>query len=361
MKRSAAGNVDYVLNGAAHGDLADMLINCGGDFGAMRPYIDDDGYSYITVNEGTDHEQVLEANSQATLRKDEWIQFDTAIIKATQSRLRAVADLRKAGLVYNLPNGMSKTVLQHQMISDIGPAIVSMDALRESENDRIVYELENLPLPIISKDFSFSARQLMASKNDGPGLDTTQAELCGRKIAEEAEKMLLGLSTIASLYTYGGGTIYGYTNFPYRVTYTITSPIAGGWTPADFVDDVLGMMQASINNLQFGPWVLYVGTSWQRFMGSDFSAAKGDQTLRDRLLRIENLTDVRQLDFLTGYQVLLVQMTSETVREVIGMDVTTIQYDTRGGLQKNWKVMAMMVPQLRTDITHSCGIVHGSP
>jgi hypothetical protein len=45
---------------------------------------------------------------------------------------------------------------------------------------------------------------------------------------------------------------------------------------------------------------------------------------------------------------------------VIGMDVTTVQWETHGGMRLNFKVMAIMVPQLRSDFNGNAGIVHGS-
>ncbi len=53
-------------------------------------------------------------------------------------------------------------------------------------------------------------------------------------------------------------------------------------------------------------------------------------------------------------------MTTDVVREVIGMDVTTVQWETKGGMQLNFKVMAILVPQIRADQNSNTGIVHGT-
>ena len=44
----------------------------------------------------------------------------------------------------------------------------------------------------------------------------------------------------------------------------------------------------------------------------------------------------------------------------LGADITTVQWESHGGMQINFKVMAIMVPQLRADFTGQTGIVHGS-
>jgi len=350
--------MDYILNGQANGSVASVLMNSNFDVNALRPYEGSDGRSYVTVNQGGKNVAVPVLNATATLRKDDWKLLDEAVVKAAKPRLKAVADLRGRGLQYTIPNGMARTVLETETVSDITEAIVSMDGLRESEGDRPLFELTNLPLPIIHKDFNFSARQVMASRNGGSPLDTTAAELASRRVAEMAEQLLLG---VASSYTYGGGTIAGYTNFEGRMTKVLTNPATDtDWTPATTVEEVLAMRLQSQNQYHYGPWVLYSSPSWDVYMDDDYSSAKGDLTLRDRLRKIEGIEDVKTLDYLTNYDLILVQMTPDVVREVVGMDVTTVQWESKGGMQLNFKVMAILVPQLREDQNGNTGIVDGS-
>ena len=120
------------------------------------------------------------------------------------------------------------------------------------------------------------------------------------------------------------------------------------------------MRQSSVNAYHYGPWRLYFGTSWLQYLDEDYSSAKGDNTVRERLEAIDGITSVSTLDYLTGYQVLLVQQTTDVVREVIGMDVTTLQWETNGGMLQNFKVMAILVPQIRADQNSNTGIVHGN-
>jgi uncharacterized linocin/CFP29 family protein len=351
--------MDFILNGQANGNVAQVLMNSGFDANCLRPWIGEDGRSYTTVIQNGKPVAVPVTNT-ATLRKDEWKLLDEAVISAAKPRLRAVADLRSAGLVYNIPNGMGKTILESENVGDITEAVVSMDGLRESAADRPTFGLVGLPLPIISKDFHFSARQVAASRNGGSPLDTTTAALAGRRVAEEAEKLLLGLSTQADQFKFGGYTIYGYTDFSDRLLKTLTDPTDSTWTGATLVTEVLEMKAQSQAAYHYGPWMLYCAPSWDEYLDADYSTAKGDNTLRDRLKRIEGIQDVRTLDYLTGTTLLLVQMSTDVVREVIGMDINTVQWESKGGLQVNFKVMAIMVPQIRSDANGNCGIVHGS-
>lgn len=346
------------MNGQAQGAVATTLLNNGFDVAALRPWVGKDGRHYIARNQGDKIIAMPVQNATATLRKDEWKILDTAIVMAAKERLRAVADLRASGLTFNIPNGMGKTVLETETVGDITPATISMDPARQSEGDRPEYELTNLPLPVIHKDFHFSARQIATSRNTGASIDTTMGQLAARRVSEEAEKLVLG---VTGTFAYGGGTIYGYTNFPNRITKSdVTAPTAGGWTPAQTVQDILAMRQASEDAFHYGPWVLYNSPAWDQYLDDDYSSAKGDNTLRQRLVAINGINDVRTLDHLTGFQLLLVQQTSDVVRLVIGMDITTVQWETQGGMRLNFKVMAIMVPQLRADQNGNTGLVHGT-
>lgn len=349
--------MDMIFNGQASGDVASLLLATDFNINALRPYVGKDGRSYVTT---TNEEGIAIAQpigNAATLRKDDWIQLDTAVLKAAKPRLKAVADLRGAGLEYIIPNGMGKTVFQTESQSDISEAQVTMDGLEQSKGDRPQFDLTNLPLPIIHKDFSFPVRQIQASRNGGSPLDTSTAELAARRVAEEAEKLLLGNST--SNTTFGGGSVYGYLNSPDTIAASVTAPTAGGWTAATTVQEVLAMVQASINAFHYGPWMLYYGPAWSQYMNDEYKTYS-DDTLAQRLSRIDNINGVGMLDYLTGYTLILVQMTSDVVREVVGMEIVTLQWDSHGGLKKNFKVMCIMVPQIRADYNGNTGIVIGS-
>lgn len=348
--------MDYILNGQASGSVASRLLSNNFDIGVLRPHIGKDGGHYITIMQEGQPKALRVSNANATLRRDEWKVIDDAVSIAARQRMRLISDLRGAGLTYNIPNGMGKTVLESARMGDITPATISMDPARKSEADRPEFDIINLPLPIIHKDFMFTARQIAVSRNQGSPLDTTTAELASRRVMEEAEKLSLGTS---GTYSYGGGTVYGLINFPGRLTLTLSDPTDSGWIPNDTVKDLMAMRQKSQDKLNFGPWVLYTSPGWDLYMDQDYSTAKGDNTLRDRIRSLNGISDIRTLDFLPGLQLVLVQLTSDNIRLVTGMDVTTLQWETNGGMEVNFKVMAMIVPQVRADIDGNTGIVHG--
>ena len=110
-----------------------------------------------------------------------------------------------------------------------------------------------------------------------------------------------------------------------------------------------------------GPFGFYCNRQWAQYLDNDFSSAKGDQTLRQRILAIEDIRFVRTLNRLptTGFRCVLAEQTAETVRMVIGFDVQTVQWESVGGMMKHYKVMAMVVPQVRPDASGNSGVAEG--
>lgn len=361
--------IDFILNGQGSGQVAERLLATGGDPGTMRPWRSKkDGRTYVTLtdNAGNQRNQLVN-NADATLSKDDWVLLDEMVIRVAKPRLRAWTNLLGNNLSFNIPNGMSKFVVQHQNLSDITEATASMDGLRHGDRDRPEYEIQNLPLPIIHKDFSFSLREVMVSRTSanqmGPGpaltaLDTTSAELAARRVAESVEQLLLG---VATTYSFGGYPVYGYTNFPSRATKTMTAPT--GANAATTLAEVLDMKYKSQQMYHFGPWMLYASTSWDQYLDNDYILSGGNvatQTLRERLKRIDGIIDVMTVDYLPAKTMALVQMTSDVVRAVNGMQINTVSWETHGGFQLNFKIMCIMVPQLRADKNGNTGIVHGT-
>ncbi len=138
-----------------------------------------------------------------------------------------------------------------------------------------------------------------------------------------------------------------------------------GSNPEVTVDNVLAMRSTLYNTAKhYGPFMLYHSTDWDQFLDNDYArlgGANANMTLRDRLRKIEGIQDVRRLDFLTStFTMLLVEMTSGVAQAVTGMDITTVQWESKGGMQKNFKVMAIKVPRLQSDFNGLTGLMHGT-
>lgn len=390
--------IDNYLDNGGYGGADAMFREHGGSYQAYRPFLDRKGRPCVTLPVGMKYnaksgkdEMVYETMhvrdaqwrgidnpvmNATTLRKLEWQHFDEVILRETRQRLRAWSDLAGAN-TFRL-DGMSRTILEYETMSDPGEAVVDMDGLGEGRQDVPRFQLEGLPLPITHCDFFFSERDLRLSRNTGTPLDTTMAEAAARRVAEKIEDTVIGLSTGMSIQmtnsaapAYGRTMdIYGLTDFTARNTYTtLTAPT--GSNPNTTVDEVLAMIDVLKADGFYGPYMIYHSNDWDRYMDADYAfvnstgwAVNPTMTLRDRLLRIEDVRGCRRLDRWTPasgtFELLIVQMTQDVARAVIGMPIMTVQWPSIGGLRRNFKVMGIMVPQVRATFSGDCGILHAT-
>lgn len=352
MDQFGTVSADAFYQGKAYGSVASRLLANGMDVRALRPYIGNDGRAYTTLTVNGKAVAMPLTTNAATLRKDEWVEYDKTVIKTVRDRLVGVNDLVQRGLTYTIGNGMGTTVLQYEDMNDPGTAHVSMDGATRGENDRPEYVMNYLPLPITHSDFQLNARVLAASRNGSMPLDTTNSESAARRVAEKLEDMLFTATT----FTYGGGTIYSYLNHPHINPVTLgTHWDSSSKSGANILTDVEGMMEASIEAGFYGPWVLYVPKGYQVVLGQDYTTGY-PKTIRQRLLELENLEAIKIADRLTAHKVVLVQMTADVVRMVIGMGITPVEWETEGGMIIRMKVMTIQVPQIRSDQNGNCGV-----
>lgn len=385
---------DFVLNGQGNGPVGSGLQEVRFEPGLLRPFISNSGQKCVSIptgkvvvnkHTGKEEKEVktyrvndLQArgvnspvfNAGATLTRDAWIEIDRTIIKATRQRLSAWTDLAARNSRGGF-NAMGRMTLEYQSMTDAGEAVVDMDAIADGRSDRPLIGTKSVPLPITHSDFWFSQRQIAVSRNGGAPLDLTMAEMAGRRVAEMIEKTLIGTETGLTYGTRSTGpnphtgtsTVYGYTNFPYRVTKTDLNAPTGS-NPEAVMTDVLEMIETMYTNGFYGPFILYHSTGYSRYLNDDYfrsGSTSAVRLLRERIMAIEGISDIRRLDFLTsGYQLILVQMTADVAEAINGMDITTVQWETRGGMQQNFKVMAIKVPLLKTPYNGVAGIIHGT-
>lgn len=338
------------------------------------------------------------------LRKEEWLELDRTVLRAARKRMRLYSDINSKSGSFGGFNAMGKMILEHETMADPGQAVVDMNGLTPGHNDETLFQLEGLPLPITHCDFWVDSRRLAISRNTGTPFDGTLGEAAARRVGEMIEKTSIGNVTGV---TYGGASthvggygrtsqVYGLTNFSSRLTRTGTSPATAGWTPQDTLNDVLAALQQLRNQNFYGPFMIYHSTDWDTYLDRDYFATSGTggisgiatRTLRQRLCDIGEgdgtgdgekiVLGVRRLDFLfhaaptagSGnagmnyydnlypYVFLIVQMTPDVIRAVNGLDVTTVQWEEKGGMMLKFKVMAIQVPQLRADYYGNAGILH---
>jgi uncharacterized linocin/CFP29 family protein len=318
--------VSGIYKGKFYGNAAKVLANSGMDASVLR--------------------------TNATLRKDEWKQMDTKVHEITNKRMIGVNDLISRGLVHSIGNGLGTTVFEYEDASDIEDAQISMDAAVQPRKDIVEFDINYLPLPIVHSAFSINIRKLEASRKLGQALDVMQAGMAARKVAEKVESMLFAG---ASSYKFGGGTLYGYQDFTHRNTGSLTA----NWddSGADPVKDVIAMKAVSIADRHYGPWMLYIPTNFETALDEDYVSGY-PKTIRARIKEIDGIIDVKVADFMTADNVILVEFAEETVRMILGLQPTTVEWESQGGMVHHFMVMCIIVTQLRADQDNRSGIQH---
>jgi hypothetical protein len=399
---------EFVKNGVGDGPLTQGLGRHNNQLGFYRPYWGEDGHRYVDVYNSADKTteavrvkdiqddgriQLPNVVNATTLRKEQWIEYDRAALRAARFRLQAWGDLA-ASNTYSM-NGFSRSVLEWETVSDALSAQQDMGVLGDNRNDNVQVQLQGIPLPVTSAGFFLDARKLAMSRNGDLPLDTTLSEMAGRRIAELVEGQTIGTRTgmaYGGTGPYSGGLVYGraaqvygYTNFPQRLTKTnVTTPT--GANPNATITDVLAMINTLRLQKFYGPFMLYMTNDWDPYLDNDYAftngsnwAANPNRTLRERLKAIPKIVDVKSLDLffatqlspaigpgvdvdvvLKPFSMVLVQMTPDVARAVDGMGMTTIQWEEKGGMKLEFRVMCIWIPQLRSDYYGNVGIMHGT-
>lgn len=350
--------------GKGGGEVAQRLLEFGGDWNCLRPWRSRRGHTMMTLNVAPSPGarprlmNVRVENAQSTMEYDEWKYFDDAVVEEALPEQRLWADLVSQGCGWNLPDAMSVTVIQQQTMLRSGNATISMNGLRTANRSRPIWDTTNFPIPLVHSDFSFDYREILESRRRGIPLDDAQIREATRQCVREIELITQGTR---GSYTYGGGTIYGLTNHPDKISKVITSPTASGWTPQTTYDEILDALQA-LQDVYFNRNVrAYYSPGWTKYLNTHFTPAYNAGTLRQQLGAVDGISGWVKLDELPGYQIILVETNKRTIRCINGMPLKTIQWGSHGDFQFNYKVVGIMVPQIRSNANGNTGIVHMAP
>ena len=288
--------------------------------------------------------------TNALLRKDEWEELDEAVLDVAREQLVGVADLMAAGLVRQL-GGLGTLITQYEQLGDMSPADVDMGGETAGNEDTVDFTLVSIPVPITHKDYRLNIRRLEASRRLGDSLDVTQAQTAARLVRDQLEEILFNGNSIQVQ----GGSIFGYTTHPDRNTGT-----GGNWTTTltDVFDDVNAMVTAAEADFYFGPYGLYVARSAFGDARGVFNDGSGDSAINRVLNNIPSIQFFKASDRLAAENGVLVQMTAEVVDMAIAQNITTVEWSDFGGMVSRFKVMAAMVPRVKSDANGNSGIVH---
>lgn len=313
----------------------DLLARGVTSLAALRPVMADNADPFAT---------------NATLRKDEWEMVDDRVNSVMRERLTVVDDLRGRGLV--TPVSLGTILRVTERLEDFDPAEISFDGDTAPTRDRPSYLRDIRPVPVISKDFQISWRQLAASRERGDPLDMTAAETATRKVRDRLQLLM------AAGYAAGpdGNGIPGFLTAANRLTVDLNAD----WdaSGADPVGDIGRMLDAAYAVNLFGPFIVYVPKNYwgtiQRDYVSDAGAGSSTRTLRQRILEYTDIEDVKPLDALADDNIVMVQMTRDVIDISEAQSVTTVQWE-KNPFVTNFRVLAVVGPHIKSVETDTQG------
>lgn len=324
--------------------------------GEMNPLLDVlDVNSQRPFVEGIGHFQF---QSNALLRRYDWERIDQTVVDVARTPLTVTNDLRSFGLVQPL-GGLGTILTTYERASDMTAANIDMAGDTDGQEDKVSFDPVSIPVPIIHKPFQINARVLDAARRGGTPLDTTHVSTATRRVNDGLENMIVNGATLKS----GGNAIYGLTTHPHRSTATATSYGGGAFTTeGNAYKTIAGMMKA-LYELGFqGPYGCYVAMNrvsnlWARH--TDGSGKSEVQTIVDNLSG-GGLQYVRPSAVLADSTVVLFQLTPDVIDLGIAQDIVAVQWDTKGNLVANFKVMMAAVPRVKSDANNACGVAHAT-
>ncbi len=288
-----------------------------------------------------------------TLRKDEWKQYDDTLVEVATKRMPLVQELISLGLTHPITNGLGTTILEWEDVSDMNPAEVSMSGVTAGENDALEFDLHSMPLPIIHKGFNLNIRQLQASRTTGQPLDTTQAAVAGRKVAELTESMVI----IGNATAIGTAVIYGLDTVPNSSAVTMTDLWDTTTAAAAYITDVLVAIAALQADFMYGPYTLMINYVTHNRLQNDYDVAGSSLlTIMERILRVEGITKIIPSTDVPANHAYVVQLTRDVIDEIVGLQPTTVQWESHGGMMMHFKIMSIMIPRVRFTQTLQSGI-----
>lgn len=358
-------NVNASVHHALNGPGGASLALSGLDSLAKRPYINARGESVITVHSGFDEqgqptyaERRIQTN--ATLRRDEWLRIDQAVMESYRERTGVVEALRSAGLTYNV-GGLGVIVSAYEKSSEITDAELTMDGESQVDQDRQEFAISGVPIPIIQKPFRIGERQLMASRTMGAGLDVSTGQEAARAVLRASEKLILFGSTMGAQTVDGTTyTVTGLTNFTPRALASMGDWSSGTYTPEQILADILNFVRIlETQERRFGPFLLIIPGAYAWRFRQDFKAL-GERTLGERVMAEPAIRSIVVTDHLPEGQVLMVQPSTDVLDLATAAGLTTIQWSSPSGWTNFFQTYEAFAPRLKSDFDGHCGILHAT-
>lgn len=292
------------------------------------------------------------------LRRDEWEELDRMVVEAGREPLVGVADLRARDDLLRKVS-IATSLATYNKSSAMGPPNFAMNPLADGERQRMDYGLAGVPIPFAFIDFQLDIRTLEASRRLGEGLDMMQGAEASYQIAKAWEGMLFnGTPAIAVADRLGTlNTIYGYKTHPDRNTGTALGDWGDTTSGYLYAINTIQAMKAALQaDLFFGPYWLYVN----RHNWADIGVVntQTDRRIMEVITADPEIAKLQVSSELDSGEIIMVDPKPRTIQWVEGAMLRPVEWDEKGGLGTNYRVIGAAAPLVKSTSSGQSGVAH---
>lgn len=309
---------------------------------------------YLDTKAANDAKAALITNADGTLRHEDFLVIRDKIIEVRRRALNGIADLEAAGLSFNVSLG--EQLVGFENINEFQDAEQEMNPNSYQNNDTVFTE-SFVPNPITHQSFSVPWRQQGFDYKRSLGMSEAI-----RQVSERLEETLFN-GNAAIKVSFGSSThgIFGYTTDPNRGTGTISD-----WTNAANNDVIITETIREIGNMwnnQGGVGndsvVIYVANDIWTVLQNDYNSAFPSKTIKDRMMDIAQVKDVKPAEKLATKQVVMVEMEQRTVEIAKASDIITVPHIKTSPMSPQvLTIYAAMVHKIKSDSNGNTGVRH---
>lgn len=287
---------------------------------------------------------------------------DDAVVRIGREGLVIAGD-RMDQFSVPMPNWLSILVLTSHKVSEARRAQRGMVPGSKGEGgiqDKTPY---SIPIYVTWDEFAFNARELAAAERSGHPLDTDEVEQSVRNVNYAVEDAIInGLTENVSGLSSPG--LLDTTNTQAYETNTAWDD--AGKTGAEILTDVLAMRAVLAADKFYGPYTLYIPTSYGAALQKPFDSTGGGGTSVTTQRFLEQLTfggrnlRVVTADLLPANRTLLVQDNASVCDVIVGAQVSTINPSPEYEWHTRWTTFACIVPRVKSDYAGNFGVCAGN-
>ena len=288
-------------------------------------------------------------------------EMDEIVTRIGEDR-RGALSLLVANVERALPNWWSVTSKQYMKVSKQGRARRTMRPGGRGERSMADRTPASVPIYATEQDFDYHDRFLQVADSSGVDIESESLENATENAFDAIEDAIInGVTT-----KFMNLDSFGVLNAPDANTVTYTDNRAwdhSSKTGKDILRDVLALRDANYVDKHRGPrFGLIIEPNYETPLDESFSdgvTTDHNMTVRERLLKLEWLTDIVISDQMPDDRTALIELDTKTCGIFTGQDPTWVPLGERR-FQQEFLVLACMVPYFRNDHENGSGVALGN-